>query len=238
MRTAAQIEASRNNAAHSTGPRTEEGKAASSRNALKAGASSRVAVLPWEDQAQYDALVADTVERYRPQGEREHVLAQLVATTMWRYRRLLNIEAEFMSAVDDGGSNPHAALAALFADAEGSGKLRLMLRYLANASREYRAALAELRRVQSERERFAADPFSCEITARQPLSEVAPAAMDHSEPSQAPAPESTGLSRAERRALEKARRKAEKRARQADWAATKAGFVSHCAQNAPEATAA
>jgi len=57
MATAAQIAANRANAQHSTGPRTPEGKTASSMNALKHGADAASVVIPGEDPAQYDRLV-------------------------------------------------------------------------------------------------------------------------------------------------------------------------------------
>jgi hypothetical protein len=57
MATLTQIEANRRNAQHSTGPRTAEGKAASSMNALKTGIDAQSSVIPGEDAA---ALVALT----------------------------------------------------------------------------------------------------------------------------------------------------------------------------------
>ena len=67
MTTEAKIEANRANAQHSTGPRTEEGKAASSRNALKHGLTSFTVLLPTEDPAEYvriaTTLAADRERR-------------------------------------------------------------------------------------------------------------------------------------------------------------------------------
>ena len=54
MATKAQIKANRENAKKSTGPRTEEGKARVSLNALKHGLLARDAVLPSEDPAEFD----------------------------------------------------------------------------------------------------------------------------------------------------------------------------------------
>jgi len=51
MPTQNQIQANRRNAQHSTGPRTAEGKAASSMNALKSGIDARSSVIPGEDAA-------------------------------------------------------------------------------------------------------------------------------------------------------------------------------------------
>lgn len=197
-----------------TGPTTEAGKAISSQNALKTGATSRAAVLPWEDQQEYEALVADTISRCRPHGERELELARLVATTFWRYLRLLRVEAEFMASADEDGTRPDLAVANLFCDPQGAAKLRLMLRYVANASREYRAACTELRRVQTERTEQAGaaavvPPLPVRTAPAQPRAEA------HDD--QPAAPPEPLMNRAERRALERAQRKAEKKARQSAW---------------------
>jgi hypothetical protein len=213
-----------------TGPVTEAGKAISSQNALKSGATSRAAVLPWEDQARYDALVADTIERARPHGDRERELAYLVATTLWRCLRLLRIEAEFMSSADADGTRPGQAVANLFGDKEGSAKLRLMLRYVANASREHRAAVAELRRVQAERAEAQAEQSLPELPDMPdlPVETPAPRHAGHTPAS----PPAEALSRAERRAFERMQHKAEKKARQAAWTKNHppAEFVSYSQQ--------
>ena len=44
------------NAQRSTGPRTEEGKAASSLNSLKHGLTAKTVVLPGEDPAEYHSF--------------------------------------------------------------------------------------------------------------------------------------------------------------------------------------
>ncbi|MHB9026646.1 MAG: hypothetical protein ACYC7E_21145, partial [Armatimonadota bacterium] len=63
MSTERQNEANRQNAQHSTGPRTPEGKARSSMNALKHGFFAKEALLPQEDAAEFttfaDALRDD-----------------------------------------------------------------------------------------------------------------------------------------------------------------------------------
>ena len=56
MATKKQIQANRNNATKSTGPRTGEGKARVSQNALKHGLLARDAVLPDEDPAEFEPV--------------------------------------------------------------------------------------------------------------------------------------------------------------------------------------
>jgi hypothetical protein len=208
-----------------TGPTTEEGKAISSRNALQHGATSRAVLLPGEDKDRYEALVADTIASTQPEGERELTLAVLVANTLWRHLRLMRIEAEFMAAADNDGTRPDLAVANLFGDPEGSAKLRLILRYVANAAREYRAAVTDLRGVQQERRETAAEPR---------------ALLQHCECSQTeeetpqPAPPSY-LTRAQRRELERAQRKAEKKARQSMWSEPRPAGQEFVSYSLPEA---
>jgi hypothetical protein len=54
MATQAQFHANRRNAQASTGPRTPEGKAASSANATRHGLSAAFRVLPNENQEEFD----------------------------------------------------------------------------------------------------------------------------------------------------------------------------------------
>ena len=66
MATPAQITANRANAQKSTGPRSAEGKSASRFNALKHGIDAASIVIPGEDPADYDALVAQYQREYQP----------------------------------------------------------------------------------------------------------------------------------------------------------------------------
>jgi len=54
MATEAQIRANRRNAQKSTGPRTRQGKAALSQNAVKHGLSARQAIISAETQADFE----------------------------------------------------------------------------------------------------------------------------------------------------------------------------------------
>jgi hypothetical protein len=52
MATQAQVEANRQNAQKSTGPKTAEGKMAVALNAVKHGLTANIDVVCWEDRAQ------------------------------------------------------------------------------------------------------------------------------------------------------------------------------------------
>jgi len=76
-----------------TGPRTPVGKQRASRNAIKHGVFSNVVVLPGESRTEYDGLLTGLQETLRPKGAMEELLVEKVATTAWRYLRLLSAEA-------------------------------------------------------------------------------------------------------------------------------------------------
>ena len=64
--TNAQIDSNRANARHSTGPRSPEGKAASSQNASKHNLTGGDAFLPGEDPAAYEKWWAENKDTYVP----------------------------------------------------------------------------------------------------------------------------------------------------------------------------
>ena len=98
MPTKAQINANRNNARKSTGPRTEEGKARVSKNALKHGILARDTVLPGEDPADFDRQLAALEADIQPANSLEFELVRQIADAQWRMRRLTRLETGFLAA--------------------------------------------------------------------------------------------------------------------------------------------
>jgi hypothetical protein len=92
-----QIDANRENARHSTGPKTPEGKARSSANALRHGLLARNAVMPIEDGAPYLELLADLEAEFQPVGPHETYLIQQMASAHWNLDRLERIRTGFIT---------------------------------------------------------------------------------------------------------------------------------------------
>jgi len=90
----------RDNAQHSTGPKTKAGKHRSSRNALQHGLTAQSAVLPTDDQPAYHRHVESFVNEYRPEGPTETHLVQNLADTAWRQDRIAALEAKLFAADD------------------------------------------------------------------------------------------------------------------------------------------
>jgi hypothetical protein len=87
MATAKQIAANRANAKKSTGPRTPEGKARSSLNALSHGLAARRPVLPNEDRRAFEAFARALRKDLRPVGPVQALLVEEVIEAAWKMRR-------------------------------------------------------------------------------------------------------------------------------------------------------
>ena len=89
MSTSAQISANQSNAQRSTGPKTELGKAIASRNNFRYGFTGVFSVLPWESQADFDALLTGLLTEHQPSTPTETALVEKMAQTLWLSKRAL-----------------------------------------------------------------------------------------------------------------------------------------------------
>ena len=103
----AQIIANRRNAQRSTGPRTCQGRAAVSQNAVKHGLSARQAVISSETQADFDLYRDRLLAELAPASPMESMLAQRIVTLSWRLKRAGRIQNQTIDAMNaDKASNP------------------------------------------------------------------------------------------------------------------------------------
>ena len=99
MATDAQIQANRNNASRSTGPRSEAGKSASAQNSLMHGgyATSNIAIPRGhfvEDPDEITSFIGGIIASLDPRDELEHQEATNIAVAYLRLRRITTLEAE------------------------------------------------------------------------------------------------------------------------------------------------
>src|SRR5215217_4692424 len=87
-----QIQANRQNALKSTGPKTPEGKDTARLNATKHGLLSQE-VLPGEDEEARKELAERLRAELQPVGEMESLLVERIIDATWRLRRLSRVEA-------------------------------------------------------------------------------------------------------------------------------------------------
>ena len=81
----------------SCGPRTALGKSHSSQNALKHGLLSKTLILDGENALDFRKLLTDLSRDWQPQGAHERSLVEMLATLIWRERRLIIAERALIS---------------------------------------------------------------------------------------------------------------------------------------------
>jgi hypothetical protein len=149
-----QLEANRRNAQRSTGPRSIEGKAKSSRNNLRHGLTGQISLLPTEDREAHDAFCDELIESFNPETPIERQLAQSIAEDNWRLNRIRAIE-DNMFALGHRHERHASELQIALADArtfqEHAGKFNLLTIYEQRINRNLHRNLAQLRELQAER---------------------------------------------------------------------------------------
>jgi len=107
MVTEAQILANRRNAQKSTGPRTSEGKAAVSQNAVKHGLLAERDVIASESQADFDLYRQQLLDELSPVSPMESMLAERIVTLSWRLKRVCRFQNQAIDALNaDQTSSP------------------------------------------------------------------------------------------------------------------------------------
>jgi hypothetical protein len=139
--------ARRANAKRSRGPKTAEGKAIVSRNAIKFGFLARDPVAPGEDAAEWNEFCTRLIAALAPVGESEKMLADIVADCAWRLRRFGAVEAGIFVAnlrEDDCSWGE-----AFVRDCEGAGSFDTLIRHEARIERALHRNLESLQFLQS-----------------------------------------------------------------------------------------
>ena len=151
MTTPTQLASNRWNSTLSTGPRTEAGKIASSKNAICHGLSAADPVLAYENRADYEKLVADYTTEYEPDTIHQTFLVSQLAGARWRLDRIQRIENAALDLIIMGPGeetdSPDHKIAQRMLDSGGDPLPRLE-RYRASVERSYHRAIKELRTSQ------------------------------------------------------------------------------------------
>ena len=87
MTTSAQIRRNQQNAKHSTGPRTIQGKNRSRFNAVKHACTAKLVLLPAEKPAEFNKRTKAFFEHFMPQNPYEVVLAEEAVYCSWQLQR-------------------------------------------------------------------------------------------------------------------------------------------------------
>jgi hypothetical protein len=140
MSTAAQTAANRANAQLSTGPRTLEGKARVSQNAIRHGLTAKHLVIRDDEREDFTVFQNSLIADLDPQGALETITFHELLHAAWTLVRLHRVEAEVSTGkVRD------------FLDPQTPAILDRLGRYQARAQRAYYRAIQELRALQTNR---------------------------------------------------------------------------------------
>jgi len=134
--TTAQFAANQANSQKSTGPKTEEGKAASSQNNFRHGLAGAFVIQSWEKAEDYEALLDGLREEHQPANPTEALLVEQMAQHWWIAQRALRLqELSF-----------HAEGPVCTSEKE----LALYMRYGTTHERAFSKALTDLTKLRAE----------------------------------------------------------------------------------------
>jgi len=125
-----------------TGPRTTQGKAASSMNAMSHGLTSAKVVLPDENLADFQHLRHSLLKEHRPDTKTEKLLVEEMAAAHWRLQRVRRRQDQ-----------------AFESDTLDPKLLAILLRYETSYQRTFHKSLETLKKLQHERLAQAKPPF-------------------------------------------------------------------------------
>ena len=135
--TPAQLAANRSNAQHSTGPKTEAGKAISSLNNFRHGLTGKFMILDWEDGAEFDELAQNLREEHQPATPTETLLVEDMAQHHWLKQRAIRLQQTTMDRQSPA--------------CEHQKELALYLRYQTTHERAFHKSLTQLLKLRAEK---------------------------------------------------------------------------------------
>jgi hypothetical protein len=153
--------ASRANGSLSRGPVTPAGKAASSRNALRHGLTSKTLTLANENPEMLTSLIEDLTEEFQPQSNAQCMLVMDMAQAKWLQYRIWLSEAGHLNKIMAETANTVADSFATFDESvrtaiaienslQTSRTMDLHNRVDARCNRQFHRALNLLRKLQKE----------------------------------------------------------------------------------------
>jgi len=160
----------RQNAQHSTGPTSPEGKAAVRFNALTYGLRTRVTILKRENPADYSQLWDELETDWQPQTRTERCYLETMVTSQWLLRRVAESERRVYESIEFGE--------------ERFKMLGYVAKQRAQLERSFRTAIDDMKKSQKERPALPPQPAQNHPSPQPP----APSPGERSSP-QAPPPD-------------------------------------------------
>jgi hypothetical protein len=135
-----QLAANRANSQHSTGAKTEQGRAASSQNRTTHGLARHngtFLLLPTEDHAGFEALKESLTNEHQPATETEYILVTSMAESHWLANRAQNLQTSCLDPAT--GQITNAQMFTLY------------LRYQTTHTRAFHKSLNDLLKLRAEK---------------------------------------------------------------------------------------
>lgn len=199
MATDAQLTANRINAQHSTGPRSDQGKTRSSRNNLRHGFRSQSVLLPGDDPAEYDALLAELTAHFQVRDLTEARFVREMADAEWRLRRVRAHQEVLLTAhiaelaAQTPAADPVHLQALAFQSLHQNSGFGLFLTYEAKFERQYECAHQGLLKTREKLSRCSAREMRSQIEslAHRPIRTDEPNLRHDPQPAPKPEPPET-----------------------------------------------
>ena len=137
------------NAQHSTGPKTEEGRAAVSQNNWRHGLTGAFMILPWEVKEDFIQLVHDLRNEHQPSTPTEQLLVDRMAQHHWLMQRAITLQALCLDFDRPG--------------VDDQKELALYIRYQTTHERAFHKCLRELMALRAEARKLQAEKAKQEI---------------------------------------------------------------------------
>jgi hypothetical protein len=125
-------ESARINGAKSRGPKTPEGKAIASQNAIKHGLFANVILLRNENAQAFDEMTEDFVRRFEPRDDLEFTIVEQMVAATWRLSRCWSMQAQIMNLEMDKTEDPDdetLAARSFLASIGNSSSMQLLHRF-------------------------------------------------------------------------------------------------------------
>src|SRR5208283_4672611 len=185
MATQKQLAANRLNAQKSTGPRSVEGKARSSMNALKTGIDANSLIIQHESAGRLEALADEYHDRFHPTTPEQRMLVDTLVDSEWLLRRFRRVEAQLWQQGFPNATSGIFDVNLAVAFRKTCDEFSRLQRRIDMTHRHYHKALQELERLQAQETEEIADDAEDNAPAPDPDPEpvrvTPPAATSKSE---------------------------------------------------------
>ena len=131
-------------AQHSTGPRTAEGKLASSQNSVTSGLIAAAIFIRPDEKSAFGTFKADLNAELKPEGKTQRHHFSLILHAAWNIRRCLQLEAEIQYQASTEGVTD------ALLDDDLARKLDRIYRYKKMHESTHRRSSGDLRQLQTE----------------------------------------------------------------------------------------